>query len=188
MLDGLHLQVDCAKQCRALNASLICIASEAENNFIDSSHRDADVWLGLYHSKDIESVTREGWRWDSGCESTYRAWGLNEPMRQEYFTRSDCTRMRRGNWMSEPCNLPSSCLCELSLTSKSSSRDASYPPPWIESPPMHIGTCWMSALSVALGFVLLSGSIVLVDKCCNQSLEEGELSSDEEKRPTRELI
>ena len=158
----------CANRCNNLNASLACISSRIENEFIldnvTRKYRGRPVWLGLFKSKDTESRER-GWKeWVSGCDSDYRKWSPDAP--EMLFTRSDCASLgglsthRHFEWFAHPCNFGFQCLCEYPATTNDS-----YPPPWIENPPMHFGNTLKLFLAGAMALLIWMAVLFVVPLC-----------------------
>jgi hypothetical protein len=82
------------------------------------------------------------------------------------FTRSDCASLgglsthRHFEWFAHPCNFGFQCLCEYPATTNDS-----YPPPWIENPPMHFGNTLKLVLAGAMALLIWVAVLFVVPLC-----------------------
>ena len=67
---------ECAETCTEKNAAMLCVESEAQNEYVwEQGHSVGHFfWLG-YHDSDLNGT----WEGPSGCESNYSNWADGHP-------------------------------------------------------------------------------------------------------------
>ena len=103
----------CVEACRAMNASIACISSERQNDFMymvgncgEGKERGAQGFIGLYQTH--LGLT---WEWVSGCRSKFLNWNEGEPSDWQHSTGvggEDCATFHYmgtvGGWNDETCS------------------------------------------------------------------------------------
>jgi hypothetical protein len=118
----------CAAACGE-NATLACIRSSAEADFIASLTRSVgDVWIGLYQSPGAvepgggwdmcaSGETTNFTNWQSGYPSNFYRTMIFRDLGEMSYANRQCAAKRReylrNGWFDSPCYLRYRCLCEL---------------------------------------------------------------------------
>ena len=118
----------CAAACGE-NATLACIRSSAEADFVSSLTRSVgDVWIGLYQSAGAaepgggwdmcpSGVTTNFTNWLSGYPSNFYRTMIFRDLGEMSYANRQCAAKRRAylrnGWFDSPCYLRNRCLCEL---------------------------------------------------------------------------
>ena len=134
--DACASHAGCSKVCGDRDAALVCVESQAENDFLNDQFGwggnrttrkielpDEDTfWIGAYQEDRMVSA-KAGWtKWANGCASNYTYWAPGEP--NWYAGKEQCVAMpanwlqsdRSGGWFDAPCSLQKPCLCQYLAT------------------------------------------------------------------------
>ncbi|XP_060772622.1 CD209 antigen-like protein E isoform X2 [Neoarius graeffei] len=100
------------KDCTDKGADLVIINSKEEQEFISTSYKSTEAWIGLN-----DTTTEGNFLWVDGTQLTTQFWWVGEP--NNYGSGEDCvlTGFRNANsnistWVDHPCNLNAVGICE----------------------------------------------------------------------------
>ncbi|NBQ70127.1 MAG: hypothetical protein EBU46_15370, partial [Nitrosomonadaceae bacterium] len=62
-----------------MSGNLTTIKDDSENRWLGRTFSSSDLWIGLFRLPDTDKSNPTSWHWISGDQSSYRAWGANEP-------------------------------------------------------------------------------------------------------------
>ena len=154
----------CVKQCDAINASLPCLRSRHESNFLNEQFDDT-FWLGLYQAKLCT------WASVSGCASDFDDWIPGTPDNKRGI--ENCAQHTDTGWNDVSCGHLSPCICERGLTATQETIE------W-EGPKLHFGiqgrrstnrdaTYALAIVSGLLASLLCLMNVVASENCSQDS-------------------
>ncbi|RWS20000.1 ladderlectin-like protein, partial [Leptotrombidium deliense] len=98
-------------RCKSMNASIVAIRSQEENDFITANFNRITAWLGA------QREVGHRWKWHDGTDLIYTNWNEGEPNNLE---GEDCIQYynnigHAGYWNDYPCTRHESVICEITL-------------------------------------------------------------------------